>query len=121
LILAPPYSPPGALATGINLGFSAGLYDPYSRAGYKPVTGYWPGNLSVKKERKDIINLALSGSFPEADMLDPSMKVGIGHVYGSFADNTGRVIYNPSDSTHDTGMIDGVFIKDCRFRCLLGL
>jgi len=49
------------------------------------------------------------------------MKVGIGHVYGSFADNTGRVIYNPSDSTHDTGMIDGVFIKDCRFRCLLGL
>lgn len=112
LILAPPYSPLDALATGINLGFGAGLYDPYSRAGYKPVAGYWPGDLSVKKEMKDVINLAVPGTFSEADMLDSSVKVEIGHVYGSFADSTGRVIYNPSDSTHGTGMISGEFIKD---------
>ena len=37
LILAPPFQPLDALATGVNLGFGAGLYDPYSRIGFKPV------------------------------------------------------------------------------------
>lgn len=112
LILAPPYSPLTDLATGINLGFGAGLYDPYSRLGFKPVEGYWPGDLSVKPEMKDVINLGVPGTFSEADMEDPNVKVEIGHVYGSFEDNNGRVIYNPSDSTHGSGMISSEFIRD---------
>ena len=112
LILAPPYSPLDALATDINLGFGAGLYDPYSRLGFKPVEGYWPGDLSVKREMKEVVNLGVPGTFSEADLDDPSVKVEIGHVYGSFAENNGRVIYNPADSTHGSGMVSSAFIRD---------
>lgn len=112
LILAPPYSPLDDLATGINLGFGAGLYDPYSRLGFKPVEGYWPGDLSVKREMKEVVNLGVPGTFSEADLDNPDVKVEIGHVYGSFADNNGRVIYNPEDSTHGSGMVSAAFIRD---------
>lgn len=112
LILAPPPVSLDAAATGINLGFGAGLYDPYSRSGYESVEGYWPGDFSVKSKIKNIINLRVPGTFSEADIENPDVKVEIGHVYGSFADNTGCVIYNPSDSTHGSGMISSEFIRD---------
>ena len=112
LILAPPYSPLDDLATGINLGFGAGLYDPYSRLGFKDVPGYWPGDLSVKTEMKEVVNLGVPGTFSEEDLLDPNVKVEIGHVYGSYEENNGRVIYNPEDSTHGSGMISSAFIRD---------
>ena len=112
LILAPPYSPLNDLATGINLGFGAGLYDPYSRMGFQDVPGYWPGDLSVKPEMKEVINLGVPGTFSEEDMQNPEVKVEIGHVYGSYAENNGRVIFNPEDSTHGSGMISSAFIRD---------
>ena len=110
LILAPPFQPLDALATGINLGFGAGLYDPYSRIGFKPVEGYWPGDLSVKREMKETINLGVPGTFAEDELDDPNVKVEIGHVYGSFAENNARVVYNPADSTHGSGMISRGFM-----------
>ena len=109
-ILAPPFQPLDALATGINLGFGAGLYDPYSRIGFKPVEGYWPGDLSVKREMKETINLGVPGTFAEDELDDPNVKVEIGHVYGSFAENNARVVYNPADSTHGSGMISRGFM-----------
>lgn len=112
LILAPPFQPLDALATGVNLGFGAGLYDPYSRIGFKPVEGYWPGDLSVKREMKETINLGVPGTFAEDELDDPNVKVEIGHVYGSFAENNARVVYNPADSTHGSGMISRGFIHD---------
>ena len=110
LILAPPFQPLDALATGINLGFGAGLYDPYSRIGFKPAEGYWPGDLSVKREMKETINLGVPGTFAEDELDDPNVKVEIGHVYGSFAENNARVVYNPADSTHGSGMISRGFM-----------
>lgn len=112
LILAPPYSPLTDAAEGINIGFGAGLYDPYSRIGFKPVEGYWPGDLSVKAEMKDVINLGVPGTFSDEDMQNPDVKVEIGHVYGSYAENNARVVYNPSDSTHGSGMISKAFVRD---------
>ena len=111
LIMAPPYSSLAPLATGINLGFGAGLYDPYSRMSYQPVAGYWPGDLSVKTEMKEVVNLGVPGTFSEEDMTNPDVKVQIGHAYGNFADNNARVIYNPSDSTHGSGMISSEFTR----------
>ena len=92
LILAPPFQPLDALATGINLGFGAGLYDPYSR------------------EMKETINLGVPGTFAEDELDDPNVKVEIGHVCGSFAENNARVVYNPADSTHGSGMISRGFM-----------
>lgn len=112
LILAPPYSPLTDAAEGINIGFGAGLYDPYSRIGYKDVEGYWPGDLSVKEEMKDVINLGVPGTFSKEDMQNPDVKVEIGHVYGSYEEHNARVVYNPSDSTHGSGMISKEFIRD---------
>ena len=74
--------------------------------------GYWPGDLSVKREMKEVVNLGVPGTFSEAVLDDPSLKVEIGHVYGSFAENNGRVIYNPADSTHGSGMVSSAFIRD---------
>ena len=112
LVLAPPPSSFTDAVTGVNVGFGAGLYDPYSRIGFQPVEGYWPGDLSVKAEMKEFINLGVPGTFSEADMADPSVKVEIGHAYGSFAENNARVVYNPSDATHALGIISPMFIRD---------
>ncbi|MDO4493556.1 MAG: alpha/beta fold hydrolase [Clostridia bacterium] len=105
LVLAPPPANFTNAATGVNIGFGAGLYDPYSRIGFKPVEGYFPGDLSVKAETKNFINLGVPGTFSEEDLTNPDVKVEIGHVYGSFADGTARVVYNPSDATHALGII----------------
>lgn len=110
LIMAPPFSPLGDVAKGINLGFAAGKYDPYSRIGFAPVEGYWPGDLSVKREMKETINFGVPGTFSEADLDNPDVKVEIGHTYGSFSENNARVVYNPADSTHGSGMISRGFI-----------
>lgn len=112
LVLAPPPTSFAEAVSGVNIGFGAGLYDPYSRMGFQPVEGYWPGDLSVKAEMKEFINLGVPGTFSEADMTNPDVKVEIGHVYGSFADNNARVVYNPSDATHALGIISPQFIRD---------
>ena len=49
---------------------------------------------------KETINLGVPGTFAEDELDDPNVKVEIGHVYGSFAENNARVVYNPADSTH---------------------
>ena len=60
---------------------------------------------------KEVVNLGVPGTFSEADMTNPDVKVQIGHAYGSFADNNARVVYNPSDSTHGSGMISSEFTR----------
>lgn len=61
---------------------------------------------------KETINLGVPGTFAEDELDDPNVKVEIGHVYGSFAENNARVVYNPADSTHGSGMISRGFIHD---------
>lgn len=112
LVLAPPPPSFENVVKGVSIGFGAGLYDPYSRIGFQPVEGYWPGDLRVKTEMKEFINLGVPGTFSEAEMTDPDAKVEIGHVYGSFADGNARVVYNPSDSTHALGIYSPLFIQD---------
>lgn len=111
LVCAPPFSQFDNAVSGVNIGFGAGLYDPYSRIGFKPVEGYWPGDLSVKEEMKTFINLGVPGTFSEEELTDPNVKVEIGKVYGSFADHNARVVYNPSDATHALGIISPKFTE----------
>ena len=59
---------------------------------------------------KETINLGVPGTFAEDELDDPNVKVEIGHVYGSFAENNARVVYNPADSTHGSGMISRGFM-----------
>lgn len=112
-VMAPKWDSMEGFATGINVGLDVGMFDPYSRLSFAPVEGYFPGDLSVKAEIKEFINQGVPGTFTPEQLTDPNTAVQIGHVYGSYEDGTGRVVYNAGDSTHGLGSVSSSFIREC--------
>lgn len=113
LIIDPKFDTTEKFATGINVGFECGTHDPYSRLSFTPVEGYIPGDLTVKPEMKQLINDGVPGTFSEADINDPNVKVELGTVYGSIEEGNARLIYNPENSTHGSGVFSKTAIRDC--------
>lgn len=113
LIIDPKFDPFDGFPTGVNVGFVCGTHDPFNNVSYAPVAGYLPGDLTVKSEIKNFINLGVPGTFAENEMADPNVKVEIGKVYGSFAEKNARVVYNPEYITHASGTIGEAAIRDC--------
>ncbi len=112
LIIDPRFLPMDGFATGINVGFNAGSRSPYAN-NFTHVDGYLPGDLSVKPEMKEFINLGVPGTFSEEDLTDPNVKVEIGKIYGSVEDGTSRIVYNSEYMTHATGLLSKAGIRDC--------
>lgn len=111
LIIDPRFLPMDGFATGINVGFSVGNRSPYAN-NFTKVEGYLPGDLTVKPEMKEFINLANPGTFTEEQLQDPNVKVELKKVYGSLADGTARIVYNPEYTTHATGLFSVSMIRD---------
>ncbi|RCX07349.1 alpha/beta hydrolase family protein DUF1100 [Anaerobacterium chartisolvens] len=112
LMIDPKFGTTENFATGINVGFACGTHDPYSRISFKPVDGYIPGDLTVKAEMKQFVNDGVPGTFSEADMGNPDVKVKLGTAYGSFEKGDARLVYNPEYSTHASGVFSKNSIRD---------
>lgn len=112
-IMTPMFVSMEGFATGINVGFDVGLFDPYSRISFAPVEGYFPGDLSVKSEIKQFINWGVAGTFSESELNDPNVKIELGKVYGDYSQGSGRVVYNAATATHGSGAVDSNYIKEC--------
>lgn len=113
LLIDPMFLPMNDFATGINVGFSCGSRSPYANVSFTQTEGYLPGDLTVKPEMKEFINMANPGTFSEEEINDTNCKVELGKVYGSLEDGTARIVYNPEYVTHATGLLAKAVIRDC--------
>ncbi len=113
LMIDPMFLSSEGFATDINVGFECGFFDPFNNMSFAPVEGYLPGDLTVRSEMKQFINFGAPGTFTEEEVNDPNVKVEIGEVYGSIEDGTARIVYNPENMTHASGLFSVEGIRDC--------
>lgn len=121
LIADPRFVSMADFATGIHLGFAVGDRSPYAN-NFTPVEGYLPGDLSVKPEIKELINLRVPGTFTEDELTDPNVAIEMGRIYGDLAGGASCIIYNPHNVTHVSAEVKPAMISDCvaYFQTVLG-
>ena len=113
LMIDPKFGTTEDFAIGINVGFECGTHDPFSRVSFGPVEGYIPGDLTAKAEMKQFINDGVPGTFSEEETTDPNVTIKLGEIYGSVEDGDARIIYNPENATHASGVFAYANIRDC--------
>jgi len=104
--------PYNVFPTNITVGMSIGQSSPYNNNWTTP-EGCATGDFSVKPGAKKFINSSGLDIFTEDQLDDPSVKIEIGHIYGSVEEGTGRVFYNPKGVTHILSGYSNNMVSTC--------